>query len=198
MVGYPELETTTVVKVNDNYKTKITLLEHPTDYDWLQVKKRAFVTVGKESNKVPDGAWMKRILKAHHSPIRYLRFSFLLENIPYWVSVHLCRHVHAQPYVKSQRNDRQSAYDREAARQDEPVNMIWDMNAEELITICNKRLCSMASNETRKVVRAIQNLVILHNPEFAGVLVPMCVREHECNEFKSCGYWDILKDLKEN
>ena len=69
--------------------------------------------------------------KAWHSPIRRLIYSFYME-IPYWVSVHLCRHVHAQPYVKSQRNGRQSEYDRNGARQDETVCMIWDVNAEEL------------------------------------------------------------------
>jgi len=109
---------------------KITLLKHPTEEDWLEVKRRALVTVGKTPIEPPSMAWKRDILKARHSPIRYLRFSFLIEDIPYWVSVHLCRHVHAQPYVKSQRNDRQREYDRTKAPQDAPVNMIWDMNAE--------------------------------------------------------------------
>lgn len=108
----------------------VKLLEYPTEKDWLEVKRRALVTAGLTPKNAPDVAWKHAILEARHSPIRYLRFSFYIE-CPYWVSVHLCRHVHAQPYVRSQRNDRQSDYDRNAARQDEPVSMILDVNAEE-------------------------------------------------------------------
>lgn len=163
----------------------VELLEHPTDNDWAEVRRRALVTIGKKKADIPTRVWRESILKARHSPIRYLRFSFYIE-CPYWVSVHLCRHIHAQPYVVSQRNDRQNKYDRNAARQDEIVCMIWDMNAEELITIANKRLCNKASEETREVVKQMCELVKESNPEFYWELVPMCVREHGCNEMKSC------------
>ena len=104
---------------------KITLLEYPVEQDWIEVKRRALVTVGKDKFAPPTDEWKDKILNARHSPIRRLRFSFLIEDIPSWVSVHLCRHIHAQPYVKSQRNDRQSKYDRGKAPQDAPVSMIW-------------------------------------------------------------------------
>lgn len=113
-----------------------------------------------------------------------MQFSFLLEDLPSYISVHLVRHIHAQPYVKSQRNDRQHDYDRTKAPQNAPVNMIWDMNAEELITIANKRLCNMADPATQAVVREMCDLVIKENPEFASELVPMCVRNGGiCYEF---------------
>lgn len=163
----------------------VELLKYPTDEDWAEVRRRALVTVGKKKADVPTNVWKEKILRARHSPIRYIQFSFYLE-VPYWVSVHLCRHIHAQPYVKSQRNDRQSEYDRNAARQDEIVCMIWDMNAEELITIANKRLCNKASEETRLVVKKMCKLVREVCPEFMHELVPMCVREGTCNEMKSC------------
>lgn len=165
---------------------KVALLEHPTDKDWMEVKKRALVTVGKTPLTEPSDKWKQSILRARHSPIRYLRFSFYLE-VPSWVATHLVRHVHAQPYVKSQRNDRQTEYDRNAARQDAPVSMIWDMNAEELITIMNKRLCNQAAEETRHVAEMMRDLVIKECPEFASELVPMCVREHHCYEIHPCG-----------
>lgn len=130
----------------------VRILKMPTEDDWIFVKRCALVTVGKNVITLPDLEWKKKILRARHSPIRELRFAFELK-IPYWVSVHLCRHVHAQPYVRSQRNDRQGEYDRNAARQDEPVTMIWTMNAEELMTIANKRLCKQASKETREGYR---------------------------------------------
>lgn len=164
----------------------VKLTEAPTQRDWSEVKRRALVTVGKEMTKEPDFEWKVKMLKARHSPIRRLFFSFYIE-CPYWVSVHLCRHIHAQPYVKSQRNDRQSEYDRTKAPQDEPVCMIWDMNAEELITVANKRLCKQASEETREIVQKMCDLVIERLPEFTTELVPNCVRNGGvCYEFKSC------------
>jgi hypothetical protein len=169
-------------------KMRISLIEAPTAVDWLEVKRRALVTVGLVPKDMPDSEWRKDILRARHSPIRYLQFSFMLENIPSWVSVHLVRHVHAQPYVKSQRNDRQSEYDRTKAPQDAPVNMIWDMNAEELMVIANKRLCRLASKETREVVTQMCKLVVEQCPEFDEFLVPMCYYHGGvCHEMKGCG-----------
>lgn len=122
----------------------IKLNEYPDNGDWMAVKERALVTVGKKAVTEPDHRWKEKMLEARHSPIRRLMFSFYIE-CPYWVSVHLCRHIHSQPYVRSQRNDRQADYDRTKAPQDSPVSMIWDMNAEELMVIANKRLCAQAS-----------------------------------------------------
>lgn len=159
--------------------------EMPNDNDWFEVKKRALVTVGKNAITEPNEMWKRSILEARHSPIRRLHFSFYIE-CPYWVSVHLCRHVHAQPYVKSQRNDRQSEYDRNFAPQNETVCMIWDMNAEELMTIANKRLCAQASPETREVVQKMCDLVAEKMPEFNDFLVPSCLYNGRCHEMKPC------------
>lgn len=167
---------------------KVEIIKYPTEEDWLLVKKCTLETVGKETDKPATEKFKKDILRARHSPIRELRFVFRLTDIPYWVSVHLCRHVHAQPYVKTQRNDRQSAYDRENAPQNAPVNMMWSMNAEELITIANKRLCNLASKETRKLVQMICRAVTDVCPEFKEELVPMCVRNGGvCYEMFPCG-----------
>lgn len=166
---------------------KVELNEFPSGDDWLEVKKRALVTIGKTAKNAPTDEWKRKILEARHSPIRRLFFSFYIE-CPYWVSVHLCRHIHAQPYIKSQRNDRQADYDRTKAPQDQPVCMIWDMNAEELMNIANKRLCTMASKETREVVQKMCDLVIEKMPEFKSVLVPMCeYHGGVCHEMFPCG-----------
>lgn len=167
---------------------KVTLFEYPTEKDWIEVKRRALVTVGLNVKNPPTEEWKQEILEARHSPIRRLHFSFLLEDVPYWVSVHLVRHVHSQPYVKSQRNDRQEKYDRNSAPQDSPVTMIWDMNAEELMTIANKRLCNQASLETKRVVQLMCLDVLDKCPEFEGLLVPMCYHHGGvCHEMKPCG-----------
>lgn len=172
---------------------EVILLRHPTEEDWYGVKHRALVTMGKNVTTAPTDEWKHKILRARHSPIRYLQFSFYLKDIPSWVSVHLVRHVHAQPYVKSQRNDRQSDYDREIAPQNTPVDMIWDVNGEELLTICNKRLCGKASEKTRMVVELMRDLVAESNPEFVPFMVPNCQWLKRCPEFEPCGRYDIRK-----
>lgn len=166
---------------------KIELLEYPTEKDWMEAKRRALVTVGKKPVNAPDNEWKRKILYARHSPIRYLRFSFYLE-IPYYVSVHLARHVHAQPYIRSQRNDRQDAYDRCAARQDALVAMIWDLNAEELMAVANKRLCLKADPATRKVVERMRECLLDVAPEVCDMMRPMCVYTGGmCHEMEPCG-----------
>ena len=154
----------------------IELVKYPKEEDWLLAKQCTLVTVGKETEVPPTEKFKIDLLRARHSPIRELKFVFRITDLPYFVSVHLCRHIHAQPYVKTQRNDRQDKYDRKKAPQDTPVDMMWSMNAEELITIANKRLCMTASEETRQAVRMICNKVIEVCPEFKSELVPMCVR----------------------
>lgn len=165
---------------------KAKLIKYPTAEDWMFCKDCTLVTVGKTATTDPSDEWKKKIIEARHSPIRTLQFAFRME-LPYWVSVHLCRHIHAQPFVKSQRNDRQSDYDRTKAPQDEIVSMIWYMNAEELMIIANKRLCKQASAETRQIVRMMCDEVVKVCPEFDGLLVPMCqYHGGKCHEFFSC------------
>lgn len=166
---------------------EVKLLEFPQEKDFIEVKRRALVTIGMNVKNAPDMEWIERMIKANHSPIRYLRFSFYLKDIPSWVATHLCRHIHAQPYVKSQRNDRQSNYDRNSAPQNAPVDMIWDMNAEELVTIAHKRLCNLASEETRDVVKEMVRKVNEVAPYMKDVLVPLCkYRNGICEEMFSC------------
>jgi thymidylate synthase ThyX len=163
---------------------KVELIKYPQSEDWKLCKQCALVTVGKEIKTEPNIKWKHEILEARHSPIRVLNFVFKLE-IPYWVSVHLCRHVHSQPFVRSQRNDRQSDYDRNTAPQNAPVTMLWYMNAEELMVIANKRLCKQASKETTEVVQLMCDEVLKVCPEFKHLLVPMC-EYGKCHEMFSC------------
>lgn len=168
--------------------TTVRLLRSPTEQDWLFVKQCTLETVGKHTTTPPTMQMRRNLLESRHSPIRELRFAFEFENLPYWVSTHLVRHVHAQPYVRTQRNDRQTDYDRNSAPQSAPVSMIWTMNAETLMTIANKRLCALASPETRQVVRQMCDLVTAAHPEFHGLLVPMCeYHGGTCHEMFSCG-----------
>lgn len=167
----------------------VVLLKGPSDSDWMDVKRRALVTTGLSPISPPDDAWKHAILEARHSPVRYLRFSFQME-VKSWIATHLARHVHSQPYILSQRDDR-TGKDRDSLPQSQPVNMIYDVNAEELMVIANKRLCSKAHPETREVVERMCEAVLLEYPEFDGLLVPMCEYHGGiCHEINPCGRQD--------
>jgi len=169
----------------------VSLLRYPTEEDWKRCKVLAMNTVlGKNAEdyltKDVPTTWRYKILKAKHSPIRTLMYTIKLEGIPSWVAGHYVRHKHAEPYCASQRNDRQDAYDRNAARQDSPVNLILECNAEELCAIMTKRLCSKASQETRQVAEEIKKQVIAVTPEIADFLRPPCGLYGKCFEMTSC------------
>jgi hypothetical protein len=115
-------------------------------------------------------------------------FAFLIEDIPSNTSVHLCRHVHAVPFVSSLRNDRQNRMDGDKAPRDTPVDMILYCNAEELMTIANKRLCMKAAPVTRRVVQMMCLEALDKMPELAGLLVSMCqYHGGVCHEIDGCG-----------
>lgn len=166
---------------------KVTLIKAPTEDDWMEVKRRALITCWKQPVNMPDSVWKHKILEARHSPIRYLMYSFLIDGIPSNTATHFARHVHAQPYISSLRNDRQEFMDGDTAPRNTPVNMILDVNAEELMVMANKRLCKKAAESTRKVMQEMCRVVIAATPEFCGLLVPMC-KYHGgvCHEMQPC------------
>ena len=173
----------------DKKNLQVMLIGRPTDEDWIGVKRRALVTVYGDHEFIvpPSSNWKHRILAARHSPIRYLRYSFLGEGIPSNTAVHFCRHVHAQPYCSSLRNDRQCVMDGDAARRDTPINMILDVNAEELMVMSNKRLCMKAAEKTREIMQEMCRLAQEATPELKGLLVPMCEWCGVCREMHPCG-----------
>lgn len=65
----------------------VSILSAPTESDWLECKRRALITIGKQPITLPSSEWKHAILEARHSPIRYLVYSFYME-VPSWVSVH--------------------------------------------------------------------------------------------------------------
>ena len=162
----------------------------PQERERMLFKRAVRITMGKaeEPHELPTPKLVRDCLTARHSPIRVLNFAFLIEDIPSNISVHLCRHVHAVPFVSSLRNDRQDRMDGDAAPRNTPVDMIYYCNAEELMTIANKRLCNKASEMTRLVVKmmCLEALDKMH--ELAGLLVPMCEYHGGiCHEINGCG-----------
>ena len=101
---------------------------------WGDVKGAARTTVGREGNGLPpDIRWKKSILLAEHSPIRLIKFKWKWQSLKSWVSVHIVRHKFGiEHWVTTQRSDR-TGVDRDASRQDAPVNHMCEADAQALI-----------------------------------------------------------------
>jgi hypothetical protein len=178
---------------------KVEILKHPTEEDWMWCKTCTLNTVGKVSAKLPTDEWKTKLILAEHSPLRELWFGIRM-TIPSYVSVHFVRHhIGVNHYVQSQRNDRQTNYDRTKAPQDAMVSHIMSVNAQELVFMAHKRLCGQADAYTRKVMQEIVKQVVINNPEFKDVLVPLCgYRNGLCTEFNCCGLNKKYKGGDEN
>jgi hypothetical protein len=147
-----------------------------------------------------------------------------LHDIPSFVVGHLVRHIHAQPFVKSNRIDRggvdfttycksladvsRDLTDKELkARICElpdqfgrlaPQTMSLILSAEELINISRVRLCSCASKETREVWQAVKDKVAEVDADLAKFMVRTCIyRGGICPELRCCGYVNSEAGKKE-
>jgi len=169
--------------------TAVALVYYPGEEELNLCKRAVWVTMGKVGEpKGLSNELLRKLLVARHSPIRVLNFGFSITNIPSNIATHLVRHVHAVPFVSSLRNDRQDRMDGDLAPRNTPVDMILYCNAEELMTIANKRLCMKASPKTRSVVQMMCDEVVKKFPVFKGLLEPMCVYHGGvCHEINGCG-----------
>ena len=166
--------------------------------DWDLVYETALATIDKKVTKEPSDAWKRKILNAEHSPIRALQFLIKLEGIPYFVSTHLVRHkIGVEHYVSTSREDR-TGIKREERKQTDLVNHTMLINAQALITMSRKRLCTMADAKTREVWRAVKEEIKKVEPILAEFMVPECVYRQGCHEFKPCGYFKKWKEGKVN
>ena len=159
---------------------------------WADVLNAARFTQRKEPRSgEPSVAWKKKIIKAEHSPLRCLMFNIDFYNIPNYVSVHLVRHVHAQPFVSTSRPDIDGKQiPREEQKKIDPVNMRLFLNAQEIINISKVRLCNKAESETRKIWRQVVEELRKIEPELANACRPSCFYRGFCPEIKSCGLAD--------
>jgi hypothetical protein len=143
----------------------------------------------------PSVKWKKKIIKAEHSPLRCLMFNIDFYDIPYYVSVHLVRHVHAQPFVSTSRPDIDGHQPpREEQHKTDPVNMRLFLNAQEIINISKVRLCNRAEKATRSIWENVIKELRKFEPELAEACVPSCIYRGFCPEFKSCGKsdWELF------
>jgi hypothetical protein len=160
--------------------------------DWAEILDDCRATVKKSPlGKEPSTEFKKKILIAEHSPIRDISVKFRWVNIKYWIAMHWKTH-HWESRVDSQRNDRQTRYDRDEAPQSAPVDFYGDPNIQHTIDTWRKRLCRQASIETRHYAEDFKVALYDHEPEWSDVLVPNCVYRGGCPEMNNCTWYDRM------
>jgi len=135
-----------------------------------------------------------------HSPLRTVLYRVYVEDVKSWVTVHYVRHhIGVQFYVKSQRTDRagqQDHTDRNDAPQGTPIDMMFDINANAILTMAQARLCKQAAGETRDVFRALKTELLQGDEydEIVGMAMqPPCEWYGKCFEPSPCGKIKLLK-----
>lgn len=156
--------------------------------NWQDVKNATMNTIGKSKGAYPTEEWKHQLLMAEHSPIRKLHYSWRWTDLPYWVSVHFVRHkIGIEHFVKTQRTDR-TGVARGQMPQAAPVNHECEADAQALINISRRRLCTCASPETRQAWQMVKDKVSEVEPQLARCMVRECVYRGFCPEMFSCGY----------
>ena len=156
--------------------------------DWEEVVNDCRHTVGKEDlSKEPSEAFKRSILISEHSPIRALIVRWKWASIKSWIATHWSRHKW-ECFIRTQRADR-TGKDRDELPQSTLVAFRGEANAQQMIDTWRKRLCHMASKETREYAEDFKKALWQYEPEVANVLVPNCVYRGGCPEIQTCGEW---------
>lgn len=161
--------------------------------DWQEVVDDCRATVGKQSlGKDPSESFKRKILISEHSPIRDIIIKWRWVNMPHWITVHWVRHKW-EKFVRTQRTDR-TGIERSKLTQDEPQTFIGEANTQHLIDTWRKRLCFMASPETREYAEDFKKVIRNTQPEISDTLVPNCIYRCGCPEMNGCGWFDHICD----
>ena len=181
--------------------SKVTDLTQVTT--WKRALNAARRTIGKNKlEKNPSKSWEAKILLAEHSPIRLVEYDWTWQDIMQWVTTHIVRHHEGcEKFVHSQRGDRRKlSVPRNELPQGELNDMDMTANAQAIINISRKRLCSCASKETREAWKQVIDEIRKIDPVLADTCVPECIYRGFCPEWmSSCGYSKTEKykeDLK--
>ena len=113
-------------------------------------------------------------------------FAVEMKDIPSFVSTHLVRHkIGVEHFVQSNRADRGG---NAHADRNTLINHLMVLNAQALITMARKRLCSKASLETQEIMATIANKIHEVDAALAMCMLPECEYRGGCTEMNSCGY----------
>lgn len=138
----------------------------------------------------PSEEFKRSILIAEHEPIREIWIKWIWRSIKYWIAMHWKTHIWPGR-TNTQRTDR-TGIDRNKLPQDEPVNFEGSANPQHLIDSWRKRMCYMASPETREYAEDFKIELRPLEPEISDVLVPNCVYRNGCPEMGSCMRWGLF------
>lgn len=177
---------------------------------WKRALNAARRTIGKEPlDKDPSDDWKKKVLMAEHSPIKLVEYRISYKDLRQWVGVHLLRHEHTIPMIHSQRVDRRDIEQmvekvmaiisddvkksedfnkRDYLFQGEVNDQDFYVNAQTLINISRKRLCTNASPETRYAWKIVRDSIAEIDPIMAKFMVRNCVYRGRCPEINCCNY----------
>jgi hypothetical protein len=156
---------------------------------WDEALNAARVTINRDPESIaPSNKFIERIILAEHSPIRIVQYSLYWPKIKSWVATHILRHhVGTLPYVGTQRSDR-TGVDRSELSQDTEVPFLLIANVQSLINISRKRLCLLASKETREAWQEAMAKLFLIDTLVTKRLARECVYRGFCPEIKCCGF----------
>lgn len=172
--------------INKKRNEMIDIFKH--EDNWQDIKDSTMNTIGKTTGSYPTSEWKWNLLISEHSPIRRMKFYWRWKELKSWVSVHMVRHkVGIEHWVTTQRTDR-TGVNRDELPQGSLVNHACEADAQALINISRKRLCSCASPETRMAWQAVKDEVAKVEPELAECMVRECVYRGFCPEMFPCGY----------
>ena len=174
---------------------RIDIFKH--EDNWQDIKDSTMNTIGKTTGKYPDTEWKRKLILSEHSPIRRMKFYWRWIGLKSWVSVHIVRHkIGIEHWVSTQRSDR-TGTNRDELPQGALVNHACEADAQALINISRKRLCSCASSETRAAWQLVKEEIAKTEPELADCMVKECIYRVFCPEMFSCGYHKTKEYMKE-
>lgn len=177
---------------------------------WNRALNEARATSGmKPLDKEPSEEWKKMSLMAEHSHIKLVEYTIRFSDLRQWVGVHLLRHPFVLPFIHSQRVDRREDIEaltdkvvsileddiknsqdfnrRDYLFQGQPNDQDFVVNAQTLINISRKRLCSCASKETREAWQLAKDAIAEVDPIVVKFMVPNCIYRGFCPERFCCG-----------
>jgi hypothetical protein len=157
--------------------------------NWVHVVNAARNTVNKkEIFNEPSSEWKRKMLISEHSPIRLIKILYTWHEIKRWVSTHFVRHKFGiEHFISTKREDR-TGISRDELRQDVLDSHTFEANAQAIINISRKRLCTQAHKETTEKWKEFLSHVKEIEPELYSVCVRECVYRGFCPDITKCGY----------
>ena len=166
--------------------------------NWQEVKDSAMTTIGKDAGTNPTSEWRRRMLLCEHSPIRKILVKWKWDNLLWWVQTHMTRHhVGVEWHVSTSRTDRTGVDRDKVGSQANLISVEGEANAQAIINISRKRLCRLASKETREAWIEFLWELAREEPELVRVCVCDCLYRGHCYEYASCGYHKTQKYKEE-